>query len=75
MVFASFKSSTYVVIMFALLVSFGSARLWMLRQGESLQPGDLIVQRCEVLFDDIRQLGNLNRPVVEKRLSLGHCSS
>lgn len=33
----------------------------------------MVVQRCEVLFNDIRQLGDLDGSVVEEGFPFGHC--
>lgn len=33
----------------------------------------MVIQGCEVLLDDIGQLGNLDRPIIEEGFSFGDC--
>jgi hypothetical protein len=40
---------------------------------EGLELPDLLVERGNVPLDDVGQLRDLDRPVVEERLLLGHC--
>lgn len=61
--------------MFSFLIRLRTARLGMLRQSKGLQSGNLLVQRCKILLDDIGQFGDFDGPIIEERLSLGHCTS
>lgn len=46
-----------------------------LRSDKRLETCDLRVERRNVLADNVRELGNLNRAVIEQSLALGNCDS
>jgi hypothetical protein len=58
-----------------LICGFGLRGGRVLALIESLKVGDLGVDRSEVLFDDVGQFGDLNRPIVEDSFPLCNCTT
>jgi hypothetical protein len=63
---------TYVVVVLPFLIRLRAVGLGMLRVGECLKRGNILVQGSQVLLNHIGQFGDLDWAVVEERFPFRH---
>jgi hypothetical protein len=67
-----FFGLTYVVVVLSFLIRFRAVGLGVLRVGERLKRGNILVQGSQVLLNHIGQFGDLDWAVVEERFPFRH---